>query len=71
MTTVIEQHRENGYLVTWEIDKSGVYTVEICPHGKGSIFFGRPIRKMTYCYDEKKKAEATFRRYVKKYCKGE
>ena len=33
--------------------------------------YGYPFKKMTYCYNDKKKAEATFRRYVKKYCKGE
>ena len=79
MTLVIKQHTENDFYVTLELDKGGLYTankqkfiyvVEVCPIHKNNMC-GYPIRKMTYAYNDKKKAEATFRRYVKKYCKGE
>ena len=70
MSTVIKQHKENGIYVVMEWEKSNTYRVAsyICHHDGRS---GYPIKEMTYSNNEKKKAEATFRRYVKKYCKGE
>ena len=70
MTLAIKQHTENGYYVIMEWDKTNVYRVAVCPcydENRG----GYPINEMYYTMEEKKKAEATFRRYVKKYCKGE
>ena len=73
MTMTIKQHKENGYYVTLDIEKEGFYVVQVCPcHNNGNFnYCGYPERKTAYAYNEKKKAEATFRRYVKKYCKGE
>ena len=73
MTTTIKQHKENGYCVNLDIEKEGFYVVQVCPyHNNGNFdYCGYPEREMIYAYDERKKAEATFRRYVKKYCKGE
>ena len=70
MSTVIKQHKENGIYVVMEWEKSNIYRVAsyICYHDGRC---GYPIKEMTYSINEKKKAEATFRRYVKKYCKGE
>lgn len=73
MTMTIKQHKENGYYVALDIEKEGFYVVQACPcHSNGNFdYCGYPERKIIYAYNEKKKAEATFRRYVKKYCKGE
>ena len=46
------------------------YKPEVCPCYDGNRC-GYPINEMYYTMEDKKKAEATFRRYVKKYCKGE
>jgi hypothetical protein len=70
MTLAIKQHTENGYYVLMEWDKTNVYHVEVCPCLNDNMC-GYPINEMYYTMEEKKKAEATFRRYVKKYCKGE
>lgn len=73
MTMGIKQHKENGIYITlfWEkgYNNAGTWNVEAYEEHGG--LYGYPFKKMTYCYDDKKKAETTFRRYVKKYCKGE
>lgn len=46
--------------------KNAVLEVGACPLLKGG-FCGYPQSKMTYHYTETKNAQATFRRYVKKY----
>lgn len=73
MTTTIKHHKENGYCATLDIEKEGFYVVQVCPiYNNGNFdYCGYPERKTIYAYNEKKKAEATFKRYVKKYCKGE
>ena len=70
MSTVINNTRKNGIYVVMEWEKSNTYRVAsyICHHDGRC---GYPIKEMTYSINEKKNAEATFRRYVKKYCKGE
>ena len=70
MTLAIKQHTENGYYVIMEWDKTNIYRVAVCPCYDESRC-GNPINEMTYSINDKKKAEATFRRYVKKYCEGE
>ena len=70
MTLAIKQHTENGCYVLMEWDKTNVYHVVVCLCYDGNRC-GYPINEMYYTMEERKKAEATFRRYVKKYCKGE
>ena len=73
MTLAIKQHKENGKYITmfWEkgYNNGGIYVVEAYEEYNGQYTY--PFKKMTYAYNDKKNAEATFRRYVKKYCKGE
>lgn len=70
MTLAIRQHTENGFYVVMEWVKTNVYRVAVCPCYDNNMC-GYPLQKMTYSIKDKKNAEATFRRYVKKYCKGE
>ena len=70
MTLAIKQHKENGYYVLMEWDKTNVYRVAVCPCYDGNMC-GYPINERIYGLNEKKNAEATFRRYVRKYCRGE
>ena len=72
MTLNIRSHEENGCYITlfWEKgNNGGTYKVEAYEEIGGS--YGYPFQKMAYALCDKKKAEATFRRYVKKYCKRE
>lgn len=69
MTLGIKQHKENGYYITLYWDKTNVYIVEAYQEHNG--VYGYPFKRMVYVINDKKNAEATFRRYVKKYCKGE
>ena len=70
MTLVIRQQTENGYHVVMEWDKTNIYRVAVCQMIDENLC-GYPLNEMIYSINDKKKAEATFRRYVKKYCKGE
>ena len=70
MSLVIRQQTENGYHVVMEWEKTNIYRVAACQMIDEN-FCGYPINEMIYSINDKKKAEATFRRYVKKYCKGE
>lgn len=73
MSMVVRQHTENNYYVTLEVKNvwgNDIYIVEVCPCYDNNMC-GYPLQKMTYSIKDKKNAEATFRRYVKKYCKGE
>ena len=69
MTLVIKQHTENGYHVVLEWVKDNSYKVEVCPCYSNGMC-GYSIRDVTYPMSEKKKAESTYYRYVRKYCKG-
>ena len=70
MTLAIRQHTENGFYVVMEWVKTNVYRVAVCLCLNDNMC-GYSINEMYYTMEDKKKAEATFRRYVKKYCKGE
>ena len=70
MSLVIRQQTENGYHVVMEWDKTNIYRVAVCQMIDENSC-GYPINQMTYSINDKKKAEAIFRRYVRKYCKGE
>ena len=71
MTICIESYKGNGNYCEIEITESYtniVYVVSVCPIIDDSLV-GYPIRKATYPISEKKKAMATYRRYIKTYCK--
>ena len=70
MTLVIKQHTENGFHVVMEWDKTNIYRV-MCCQMIDECTSGYIMSLKTYSISDKKNAEATFRRYVKKYCKGE
>ena len=71
MTVCSESYKGNGNYCEIEITESYtniVYVVSVCPIIDDSLV-GYPIRKATYPIIEKKKAMATYRRYIKTYCK--
>ena len=71
MTVCIESYKGNGNYCEIEITESytnNIYVVSVCPIIDNSLV-GYPIRKATYPIIEKKKAMATYRRYIKTYCK--
>lgn len=71
MTTVVKQHTNDNYYISLSIETrygNDIYIVQVCPCYKNSDLCGYPIREMAYPINEKKKAYATYRRYVKKYC---
>ena len=71
MTICIENYEGNGNYCEIEIAESYtniVYVVSVCPI-IDDLLVGYPIRKATYPISEKKKAMATYRRYIKTYCK--
>lgn len=56
MTLAIKQHKENGYYVIFEWDKSNVYRVAVCPCYDENRC-GYPINEMTYSINDKKNKE--------------
>ena len=71
MTYGIKHHEENGIHVNFYWEKgyyNGLYVVEASEERGGMCY---SFMKRTYALNDKKNAEATFRRYVKKYCRGE
>lgn len=70
MTENIKEHYENGYLVTLDWEKYNYYTVQVCTLEEDGVFFGYPIEKIEYSIRDKRKANSTFNKYVKKYCEG-
>lgn len=72
MTTVINQCKKNKYYVYMQIETrwySEVYVVGVCPC-YNECLCGYPEREMIYSINDKKKALATYKRYVKKYCEN-
>lgn len=70
MTTVIASHKTKGYYITLSLETrtyGSVFVVEACPR-INDCMCGYPERQMLYGEDEQKKANATFKRYCKKYC---
>lgn len=67
MTTLIRQHTENGYYIVLEWDKANLYRVEVCPRYSDGMC-GYPLIQRVYAPQQKRNAEAAFRRYVKQYC---
>lgn len=71
MTVCIESYKGNGNYCEIEVAESYtniVYVVSVCPI-IDDLLVGYPIKKATYPISEKKKAMATYRRYIKTYCK--
>ena len=71
MTVCIESYKGNGNYCEIEIAESYtniVYVVSVCPI-IDDLLVGYPIKKATYPISEKEKAMATYRRYIKTYCK--
>lgn len=66
MTTIIKSHKNDNYYISLELDKRNIYTVQACPRINENLC-GYPEREITYPINEKKKALATYNRYVKKY----
>ena len=69
MTITEKQCVNDNYYVALEIHPkrgNGCYVVQACPRINEHLF-GYPIREMVYSMDEKEKAYATYRRYVRKY----
>lgn len=70
MTLAIRQHTENGIYVVMEA-RGNLLVIEACQCQENNRC-GYPVAtSQVYSINEKNKADATFRRYVKKYCKGE
>lgn len=71
MTTVISSHTSNLYYVSIDIERryeSEIYVVQVCPC-INEYMCGHPEREMIYPITEKKEAYATYRRYIRRYCK--
>lgn len=66
---LIKEHKENGYYIAIEYEKTNIYKVSVYPcHSDGLC--GYPIKETIYPLTEKKKAMNTYYRYIRKYCKG-
>lgn len=69
MTVVEKSHKNENYYITLEVcfgSYGPYYSVQVCPR-IGECECGYPIRNMTYSINDKEKANATFRRYKRKY----
>ena len=69
MTTVVKSHTTKTHYITLELEarsRGYVYIVEACPR-IDDCRCGYPERQMLYAMSERKKAEATFKRYCKRY----
>ncbi len=64
MTFVEMQHTNNNYHIEM-LYEFGLFYVRVCPMNDSLCSY--PIAQTFYTKDEKKKAIATFKRYVKKY----
>lgn len=70
MIALVKEYKGNEHLVSMTVDKDGVCSVAVYTEQNNNMY-GYPEREIVYSRTEKKNAEATYRRYVKKYCKGE
>ena len=70
MDVIIKQHKDNDYYVYISIETvyyNTVYKVGVC-RCYDNCLCGYPEREMVYPISDNKKALATYKRYVKKYC---
>jgi hypothetical protein len=65
MTTVIKHHHTPTHYITLEAEGARLI-VQACPL-LGDNRCGYPESECTYHYTDRKNANATFRRYIKKY----
>lgn len=65
MTITIKNHDTKTHHITIEAEGTGLI-VQACPFIGGHMV-GYPTSKAVYHYTERKNAERTFRRYIKKY----
>ena len=73
MTIYVEQFQGNNNYCTLSIEENNnklLYIVQVCELINESLA-SYPFKSCTYSINDKKKAQATFKRYVKKYCMGE
>lgn len=69
MTIVIKQHKNNDYYISLSTENRygiDIYIVQVLPC-IDKARCGLPITEITYPIKDRKKALATYRRYVKKY----
>ena len=70
MTVCVESYKGNGNYCEIEIGKNNTYIVSVCPiENEKENLVGYPFRKAVYPINEKKKAMATYRLYIRTYCK--
>lgn len=67
MTICVESYKGNGNYCEIAITNN-IYVVSVCPLVDDSLA-EYPFREITYPISEKKKAIATYRRYIRNYCK--
>ena len=70
MTVCVENYKNNDFYISLTIENrygNAFYMVQVCPCFDDSRC-GYPIKEMIYSIKDKKKAYATYRRYIKKYC---
>ena len=71
MTTTIKQCDSDDYHVSLDVENrygNEIYVVYACPR-IDECRCVYPEREMTYAIQDNEKACATYRRYVRKYCK--
>jgi len=71
MTVNINSCKNDAYYVSLSIENrygNDIYVVQACPC-INDCECGYPEREMTYPIKDKKKAYATYRRYINNYCK--
>lgn len=69
MTVVVRSHQNENYSISLAIEQGyygPYYSVQVCPR-ISYCECGYPIRDMSYPINDKKRANATFNRYKRKY----
>ena len=64
MTFIEKRHTGNGYHITVGVENNA-YKVTVCRCY--ADYCGHPVREITYPINDKKRAYATYNRYIKKY----
>ncbi len=65
MTLQIKSFKTDKWYISMDYEKEGVIVVQACPIYGDLI--GYPHAKMTYPLNDRKNANATYRRYIKRY----
>ena len=72
MSVCIDSYEGNGNYCELSIERAynkNFYRIHICK--VFNTYVSYPFKSITYSINDEKKAKATFKRYVKKYCIGE